>query len=377
MGDRMVSARRARRARLAAAATAATPPETRESTAQPEVEAPDMSADPVAEAPVIPAEPMAEVPVVRAGPAVDASVVRGDAVAVDVAVRTAESEVVRQDAQPREPALARSVRQSQLPRSADRSRLAWLSRVPRRVATAIAGNRGTALVWAAIAAVVLVGTLTATRGAVSRAVPGEGQEPAPAPAVLHDDYDTLPIGSSPGWDMSASPKDAGAAAIVPVPTSVDRSVRLSLGAAGQTVVGCRVFPAVRRDVLLQAVVTLDGFGAADATVMSVRAGSSEIAALRIGSNGEVRAAATPAGARKGTSTVARNLWYDVAFDLDAASRMYSLMVNLHDRSELISDQPGVRWTGLLGDGIDRVCFIPPSGGSGHSLSISDLRVSSR
>ncbi len=197
--------------------------------------------------------------------------------------------------------------------------------------------------------------------------------------MLHDDYDTAPIGSSPGWDMSASPKDAGAAAIVPAPTSADRSVRLSLGAAGQTVVGCRVFPAARRDVLLQAVVSFDGFGAGDATVMSVRAGSSEIAALRIGANGDVRAAPSTSAtsARKGTGTLARNLWYDVAFDVDAASRVYSLTVTAHERNEVISDQPDVRWTGVLGDGIDRVCFVPPAGGAGRSLSISDLRVSSR
>ncbi|MDP9265612.1 MAG: hypothetical protein M3O91_05770 [Chloroflexota bacterium] len=129
-------------------------------------------------------------------------------------------------------------------------------------------------------------------------------------------------------------------------------------------------------VLVQTLISLDGFGTSDATVASIRAGGSEIAAMRIGPAGDVRTADQAPG-RNSAGSVVANVWYDVTLDVDTGSRMLALAVSMHDRHEVVSDQSSLRWTGLLGDGIDRVCFAPPAGVGGRSLYVSELRVTTR
>ena len=236
-----------------------------------------------------------------------------------------------------------------------------------------------ALLSVALVAVVLTVFGLASRGTAARntAVASATQAPAPSERVLADTFDAVPTGSDPGWEMNRARPDLGTVAIAPLPTSVDRSVRLTtLAASDQAFTACRTLPPVQSGVLVvQAVVLVDGFGRGATTIASVGAGAIEVTRLRVGPGGEIQL--TNEAGRGGTGPMAANAWYDVTFDIDTATQTYGLTVASHGTSTQLSKQDQLRWIGQLGGGLDRVCFAPPAGVAGRSLYVSDLRITAR
>lgn len=215
--------------------------------------------------------------------------------------------------------------------------------------------------------------------ATAVAVPRHAAPSLPPVAVrewaLRDSFDSSPIGGGTGWDVARSRDDAGMAEVAPVPTSSQRSARLQLGIADQSVSACRNVPVGGSGTLrAEALVLLDGFGRNDTPILSIRSTRGEVAAVRIGSTGEVRIGdATRPGPPR---AITANTWYTVVLDLDLSGRMYALSISRQDPPAVVTEQSGLGARLLLGDP-DRVCFSAPLGVAGRSLYVRTLEVTAR
>lgn len=222
-----------------------------------------------------------------------------------------------------------------------------------------------------VALLIVVGSSVASRVAQSRGSDAEAQ--VPVRLALTDRFETLTVGSDPGWDTSGPGALASVVRVAPWPTAIDRSVRVKAGVADRSFAACHGIPALRTGGLLaEARIFLDGSGTSDTTIASIRSVGDEVAGLRIGPGGEILGL-NDTGSRDAAATILPNVWYDVSFDLDIATRTYRLAVSRTDPPTAVSDRGG-RWTTPLGGGIDRICFAPPGGVAERSIFINEVRV---
>ncbi len=232
------------------------------------------------------------------------------------------------------------------------------------------GRKVLEVAGASVAAIVLgslVGSVIASQSARPAGPVSEGQA-GPALAV-NDTFAALPLGSDPGWDTSGPGGPAGSMRVDPLPTSVDRSLRVQAGGADQPFSACRSIPKVSGPLLVETRILVDGFAASDMTIASVRSGADEMVGLRLSPEGKILGPAD-AGVRAGAAAIAPGAWYDISLQLDTTSRTYHMIVSRADPPASVIAQDG-GWKRPL-DGVDRICFTPP--GAAHSVYINQLRV---
>ncbi len=232
------------------------------------------------------------------------------------------------------------------------------------------GRKVLEVAGACVAAIVLgslVGSVIASQSARPAGPVSEGR--AGAPLAVNDTFAALPLGSDPGWDTSGPGGPAGSVRVDPLPTSVDRSLRVQAGAAGQPFSACRAIPKVSGPLLVEARILVDGLAPSDMTIASVRSGADELVGLRLSPEGKILGTAD-AGTRAGAAAIAPGAWYDLSLQLDTTSRTYHMIVSRADPPASVIAQDG-GWKRPL-DGVDRICFTPPF--AAQSVYINQLRV---
>jgi hypothetical protein len=188
-------------------------------------------------------------------------------------------------------------------------------------------------------------------------------------AVIVETFDGLSINSPlpRPWEVSGS----GAAVVIALPTSVDRSVRLRTSAGGNPERACHPLRTdgaadvrVALDVLLETAV-----GAAS-DLITLTSGSTDALVIGVDADGHVvgdDALQAPAGA------LAPGTWAHVSISVHPDSKTVDWDVSAADGTTLASAMGRPLDPGSAG-GIESFCVVSPGGTPGGSIAVNNVRA---
>jgi hypothetical protein len=126
-------------------------------------------------------------------------------------------------------------------------------------------------------------------------VAGIASTPVPAPAVIVDEtFDGLSINSSlpPSWDVTGS----GAAVVIALPTSVDRSVRLRASDGGNAERACHPLPpGATVDLRIELDFVLETALSSDTNLVTLASGANDAVTIGLDRNGRLLGADATSG----------------------------------------------------------------------------------
>jgi hypothetical protein len=264
--------------------------------------------------------------------------------------------------------------------------------LPRRVALppiSRAWTRLGALLGAALVIVLAVLVLAQPGGAPGIRGIGAGSSPggSSAASLFNGTFDEFAIGSRlpEPWQVT----DPASAAIVALPTSADRSVRLRSDASGAATRACRpiidALPGaplrVQVDVLVESLPEtspspLLSLQRAGQIVAGIALGpSGAVADVNAQTDGAVPSGGTfePGGSASSGGALLTGRWYQLSMVLDRASGTYSWQAQRADAVQIASVGPEPLPEGA-GQGIDAVCVGSPAGARSGAILVNDLLV---
>ena len=196
---------------------------------------------------------------------------------------------------------------------------------------------------------------------------------------VRESFDELPMnGKLPDpWSVGG----AGLAAIVPLPTSVDRSVRLSSSVDGVRTVACRPLDTTAGSLQIMFDYRLGSLPATTSRLLSIRSKSVTVLGIDIASDGHASLVAGAADAEAtaqapGSSVApvtpaAPTEWQRVQVSVDPASGKVGW--DTHDSSGAETGS-GSTLTDLGSASLDTLCILSPDGSPSGWVAIDDLVV---
>jgi hypothetical protein len=191
----------------------------------------------------------------------------------------------------------------------------------------------------------------------------------PTEAVIVETFDGLSINSPlpPPWEVTGS----GAAVVIALPTSVDRSVRLRTSSGGDPERACHPLRTnggsdmrVALDILLETPV-----GAAS-DLITLRSGSTDALVIGVDAGGRIvgdDASQAPAGA------LAPGTWAHVSISVHPDSKTVDWDVSAADGTTLAS-ATGRPLDPASAGGIESFCVVSPGGTPGGSIAVNNVRA---
>ena len=225
-----------------------------------------------------------------------------------------------------------------------------------------------------LAVILLGGALAGGRSDAVGQVAAGRSSPAPeqpAERLVNENFDALEIGVPLDDRWTVAPGRSNAA-VVPLPTAVDRSLQLTVTAAGQPVSVCRGFQAVRQDVIgASAEIGLDMAPAAAATLMALGRGGSQAVAIHMAEDGALSYpyanAVLPAGVSIEPGEV-----YRLSVTVDLADRTYGW--SLESGDELLFARASIAVASSFSTPLDGVCLTAPGEPVALNVYLDDLVV---
>jgi hypothetical protein len=201
-------------------------------------------------------------------------------------------------------------------------------------------------------------------------VAGAMSSALPTGAVIVDEtFDQLSINSPlpRPWEVTGS----GAAVVIPLPTSVDRSVRLRTSDGGNPERACHPLRTDgAADVRVELDILLETAVATGSDLITLASGSTDALVIGVDARGRIAAgdaSQAPAGA------LAPGTWAHVSITVHPGSKTVDWGVSLADGTMLANATARPLEPASAG-GIESLCVVSPDGTPGGSIAVNNARA---
>lgn len=201
-------------------------------------------------------------------------------------------------------------------------------------------------------------------------------DPLSPVTLVHNDFELWQPGDASGTDWALREEDVTASLTIADDVTGGRSLRLEPGPSGVSARACREF-AQRPDSVLSIDlrVRVTGHdGASDTSILSLRGGGGEAAAVRVTSHGDF---AWFAGAERPRAPgFVGGRVYRVTATIDQAARTFSFRVRADDGTVLVR-QSGLAWRSGEVESVRSICLTTTSGQPAQVIDLLDVKVLER
>jgi hypothetical protein len=191
--------------------------------------------------------------------------------------------------------------------------------------------------------------------------------------LVNDDFDPWPIDAAieGGWELTP---ETTSGSLTAAADPAGGAVALLRPAGAESVRACRDFPTTASgELVVEARVSVDAIGPADAVITSLRDRGDEAVAVRFGQGGTFVYYAGETRVRT-TAAFSAGTWYRSTVTVDLAGRTYDWRLTTDDGAVVV-DVRAVPFREATAIQVSQVCVGSSAGVPGAATRFDDVRVS--